>query len=668
MKRRVLLILVAWLFTAIMPLMAEDGSRLWLRYSPGSGADVRVAGKLSPTLRLAQKELTDWWGGGSVTLRRQNDKRLKQDGFAVKRSGDGFQLTSLSDVGLLYAVYYLLRCQATDALPAAEAVENPQYSLRLLNHWDNLDGSVERGYAGRSLWRWSQLPDTISDRYAAYARANASIGINGSVINNVNASPQILTADYLAKVKSLADIFRPYGIKIYLSVNFASPMVIGGLSTADPLDSDVRAWWKAKAKEIYQLIPDFGGFLVKANSEGQPGPCDYGRTHAEGANMLADALKPYKGIVMWRTFVYSPNDADRAKQAYNEFFPLDGEFRDNVILQVKNGPIDFQPREPYTPLFGTMKRTATMPEFQITQEYLGHANHLAYLAPMWREFYDFVSPDTQSAVAGVTNIGDDTNWCGHHLAQANWYAFGRLAWNPSLTSEQIADEWLRQTFTDDNRFVEPVKQMMLSSREAVVNYMMPLGLHHQFAWGHHYGPEPWCEIPGARPDWLPSYYHKADTLGVGFDRTSGGSNAVGQYPDSLARLYDNADSCPDEYILWFHHLPWSHRMKNGRTLWAEMCYKYNAGVDSVRAFQRTWDSVEPYVDAERFAAVRNKLKIQALDAVWWRDACLLYFQTFSCMPIPLELERPVYELENMKRFKLDIDNHQNAPHGFGGGF
>jgi alpha-glucuronidase len=315
-----------------------------------------------------------------------------------------------------------------------------------------------------------------------------------------------------------------------------------------------------------------------------------------------------------------------------------------------------------------MKRTATMPEFQITQEYLGHANHLAYLAPMWREFYDFVSPDTQSAVAGVTNIGDDTNWCGHHLAQANWYAFGRLAWNPSLTSEQIADEWLRQTFTDDNRFVEPVKQMMLSSREAVVNYMMPLGLHHQFAWGHHYGPEPWCEIPGARPDWLPSYYHKADTLGVGFDRTSGGSNAVGQYPDSLARLYDNADSCPEEYILWFHHLPWSHRMKSGRTLWAEMCYKYNAGVDSVRAFQRTWDSVEPYVDAERFAAVRSKLKIQALDAVWWRDACLLYFQTFSRMPIPLELERPVYELENMKRFKLDIDNHQNAPHGFGGGF
>lgn len=668
MKRRVLLILVAWLFTAIMPLRAEDGSRLWLRYSPGSGANVRVAGKLSPTLRLAQKELTDWWGGGSVTLHRQNDKRLKQDGFAVKRDGDGFQLTSPSDVGLLYAVYYLLRCQATDALPAVDAVENPQYSLRLLNHWDNLDGSVERGYAGRSLWKWSQLPDTISDRYAAYARANASIGINGSVINNVNASPQILTADYLAKVKSLADIFRPYGIKIYLSVNFASPMVIGGLPTADPLDSDVRAWWRAKAKEIYRLIPDFGGFLVKANSEGQPGPCDYGRTHAEGANMLADALKPYKGIVMWRTFVYSPNDADRAKQAYNEFFPLDGEFRDNVILQVKNGPIDFQPREPYTPLFGAMKRTATMPEFQITQEYLGHANHLAYLAPMWREFYDFVSPDTQSAVAGVTNIGNDTNWCGHHLAQANWYAFGRLAWNPSLTSEQIADEWLRQTFTDDSRFVEPVKQMMLSSREAVVNYMMPLGLHHQFAWGHHYGPEPWCEIPGARPDWLPSYYHKADTLGIGFDRTSGGSNAVGQYPDSLARLYDNADSCPEEYILWFHHLPWSHRMKSGRTLWAEMCYKYNAGVDSVRAFQRTWDGVEPYVDAERFAAVRGKLKIQALDAVWWRDACLLYFQTFSHMPIPLELERPVYELENMKRFKLDIDNHQNAPHGFGGGF
>jgi alpha-glucuronidase len=664
--RKLLFALAAWLVVALMPLHAEDGSHLWLRYPTGAGADVHITGKQSATLKLAGQELADGWKGGAILLRRQNDKRLKQDGFAVKRSGDGYQLTSPTDIGLLYAAYYLLRCQATGILPTDEVVENPQYELRVLNHWDNLDGSVERGYAGHSLWRWEELPATVSDRYAEYARANASIGINGSVINNVNASPKILSTEYLQKVKVLADIFRPYGIKLFLSVNFASPMVIGGLSTADPLDSNVAAWWKAKTKEIYKLIPDFGGFLVKANSEGQPGPCDYGRSHADGANMLADALKPYSGIVMWRTFVYNPEDADRAKQAYNEFYPLDGKFRSNVILQVKNGPVDFQPREPYTPLFGALKQTATMPEFQITQEYLGHANHLVYLATMWKEFYKFVSPDTQKAVAGVTNIGDDTNWCGHHFGQANWYAFGRLAWNPSLTSEQIADEWLRQTFSTDERFVKPVKQMMMDSREAVVNYMMPLGLHHQFAWGHHYGPEPWCSIPGARPDWLPSYYHKADTLGIGFDRSSSGSGAVQQYPEDLAKLYDNATTCPDEYILWFHHLPWNYTMKSGRTLWDEMCFKYSAGVDSVREFQRVWDGMEPYVDTERFEAVRSKLKIQAKDAVWWRDACLLYFQTMSRKPIPLELERPIYELDNLMKFKLDIDNHQNAPHGYVG--
>lgn len=662
--KRLLLSFVALLFVSLLSMHAEDGSRLWLRYPTGAAGDVRISGKESATLRLARQELSDGWSGGAVTLRRQSDKRLKSDGFAVKRSGDGYLVTSPSDAGLLYAAYYLLRCQATGALPTDEVVENPQYELRVLNHWDNLDGSVERGYAGRSLWKWSQIPDTISERYAQYARANASIGINGSVINNVNASPKILSTEYLQKVKMLADIFRPYGIKLYLSVNFASPMALGGLQTADPLDGNVVAWWKAKAKEIYKLIPDFGGFLVKANSEGQPGPCDYGRTHADGANMLADALKPYGGIVMWRTFVYNPEDPDRAKQAYSEFFPLDGQFRSNVILQVKNGPIDFQPREPYTPLFGALKKTATMPEFQITQEYLGHANHLAYLAPMWKEFYGFVAPDSQKAVAGVTNIGDDTNWCGHHLAQANWYAFGRLAWNPSLSADEIADEWLRQTFSNDNSFVEPVKMMMLESREAVVNYMMPLGLHHQFAWGHHYGPEPWCSIPGARPDWLPSYYHKADTLGIGFDRSSRGSGATAQYPEPLASQYDNPATCPDEYILWFHHLAWDYKMKSGCTLWDEMCYKYNEGVRQVREFQRIWDSVESYVDSERFEAVRGKLKIQALDAVWWRDACLLYFQTFSRRPIPLELERPVFELDDMMRFKLQIDNHQNAPHGF----
>ena len=542
--------------------------------------------------------------------------------------------------------------------------EQPVYDLRILNHWDNPDGTVERGYAGRSLWNWEELPGTLSPRYEAYARANASVGINGTVLNNVNASPQVLATGSLEKVKALADVFRPYGIKVYLSVNFASPIQLGKLDTADPLDKEVIRWWRRKVKEIYTLIPDFGGFLVKANSEGQPGPCDFGRTHAEGANMLADALKPYGGIVMWRAFVYSPTDSDRAKQAYLEFMPLDGQFHDNVIVQIKNGPIDFQPREPYSPLFTAMKQTSMMVEFQITQEYLGFSNHLAYLAPLWEEFFGEVRPDRLKAVAGVANIGTDVNWCGHHFAQANWYAFGRLAWNPSLTSDRIADEWLRQTFTSQPAFVRPVKEMMLQSREAVVNYMMPLGLHHQFAWGHHYGPEPWCSVPGARPDWLPSYYHKADKEGIGFDRSSKGSDAVSQYPDSLRQIYNDEATCPEIYLLWFHHVPWQHQMKSGRTLWGELCHAYDRGVRQVRGFQEVWDSVEPFVDVRRFREVQSKLKIQMRDAVWWKDACLLYFQTFSGMPIPAGIERPVHELEDMKRFRLEISNYECPESGF----
>ena len=560
----------------------------------------------------------------------------------------------------LYAAYHLLRMQETGQnVVEAQTTENPAYNLRILNHWDNMDRTVERGYAGQSLWNWEELPNTLSDRYKEYARANASIGINGTVLNNVNASPKILSAEYLQKVKALADIFRPYGLRVYLSVNFASPMALDSLSTADPLDKEVIRWWKNKVKEIYRIIPDFGGFLVKANSEGQPGPCDFGRTHAEGANMLADALKPYKGIVMWRAFVYSPSDADRAKQAYLEFKPLDGQFRNNVIVQVKNGPIDFQPREPYSPLFGAMQHTPLMAEFQVTQEYLGHSNHLAYLAPMWKEFFEFVAPASLKAVAGVANIGTDANWCGHTFAQANWYAFGRLAWQPSLSSGNIADEWLKQTFgSQPSDISAQLKKMMLDSHEAVVNYMMPLGLHHIFAWGHHYGPEPWCSIPGARPDWLPSYYHRADKQGIGFDRSSKGSNAVAQYPETLAKQYDNIDTCPEEYLLWFHHVPWSHRMKSGRSLWDELCHHYDNGVRQVRDFQKIWDAAEKYIDAERFHEVQSKLKIQARDAVWWKDACLLYFQEFSGMPIPYEIERPIHELKDLQKVHLPISNYE----------
>lgn len=644
-----------------LTLWAEDGSRLWLRQTPVNQASVCCL-VTSPTLTVAREELAALWKGGEVDLQLCADethRRLGKEGYTIRTSEGKTVLEAATEQGLLYATYHLLRLQAEGAdCTRLDIQEKPAFDIRVLNHWDNLDGTIERGYAGRSLWKWEDLTDSVSARYREYARANASVGINGTVLNNVNASPEILSTDYLQKVQKLADVFRPYGIKVYLSVNFASPMKLGGLSTADPLDEEVARWWEEKVQEIYGLIPDFGGFLVKANSEGQPGPCDYGRTHAEGANMLAEALKPYGGIVMWRAFVYSPSDADRAKQAYLEFQPLDGRFRDNVMVQVKNGPIDFQPREPYSPLFGAMPHTPLMVEFQITQEYLGHSNHLAYLATMWKEFYHYVQPSSLKGVAGVVNVGDHVNWCGHDFAQANWYAYGRLAWNPDLSAEEIAREWLAQTFTTDRRFVEPMTQVMMDSREAVVDYMMPLGLHHIFAWGHHYGPEPWCEVPGARPDWLPSYYHQADKEGLGFDRSRSGSDAVSQYPDSLARVFDSLEQCPEEYLLWFHHVNWNQKLRSGRSLWDELCYKYQKGVDEVRAFQRIWKDMQPYVDAERYQAVAERLDIQARDAVWWKDACLEYFRTFSKKKYPEGVEPPVFTLKELKKVKLPISNYE----------
>lgn len=644
-----------------LTLWAEDGSRLWLRQTPVNQASVCCL-VTSPTLAVAREELAALWQGGEVDLQLCADethRRLGKEGYTIRTSEGKTVLEAATEQGLLYATYHLLRLQAEGAdCTRLDIREKPAFDIRVLNHWDNLDGTVERGYAGRSLWKWEELTDSVPVRYREYARANASVGINGTVLNNVNASAGILSAGYLQKVRKLADVFRPYGIRVYLSVNFASPMKLGGLSTADPLNEEVARWWKEKVQEIYGLIPDFGGFLVKANSEGQPGPCDYGRTHAEGANMLAEALKPYGGIVMWRAFVYSPSDADRAKQAYLEFQPLDGRFRDNVMVQVKNGPIDFQPREPYSPLFGAMPHTPLMVEFQITQEYLGHSNHLAYLATMWKEFYRYVQPSSLKGVAGVVNVGDHVNWCGHDFAQANWYAYGRLTWNPDLSAEEIAREWLAQTFTTDRRFVEPMTQVMMDSREAVVDYMMPLGLHHIFAWGHHYGPEPWCEVPGARADWLPSYYHQADKEGLGFDRSRSGSDAVSQYPDSLARVFDSLEQCPEEYLLWFHHVNWNQKLRSGRSLWDELCYKYQKGVDDVRAFQRIWKDMQPYVDAERYQAVAERLDIQARDAVWWKDACLEYFRTFSKKKYPEGVEPPVFTLKELKKVKLPISNYE----------
>ncbi|WP_213279022.1 alpha-glucuronidase [Chryseobacterium indologenes] len=668
------------LFFLVFPLLvfAEDGSQLWLRFPAKNGisADKIISKGSSPTLNIVRKELSRHWQGQAVELRTENkDKNLK-DGYRIVSTPEKIVISAGKEIGLLYGVYHILRLQQTKAdLSHLNTVEKPSYDVRVLDHWDNLDGSIERGYAGRSLWKWEDLPGRISPRYEEYARANASIGINSVVLNNVNASPNMLREDYLKKVKVLADIFRPYGIKVYLSVNFASPKVLGGLQNSDPLNKDVQKWWKDKAAEIYRLIPDFGGFLVKANSEGQPGPQDYGRTHADGANMMADALKPYSGIVMWRAFVYSPSKDDRAKQAYLEFVPLDGKFRDNVIIQIKNGPVDFQPREAFNPLFGALRKTSEMVEFQITQEYLGFSNHLVFLAPLFKETLDSdtysdgqgstiakitdgtLRPSKITAISAVANIGEDTNWTGHHFAQANWYAFGRLAWNHQLSSEQIADEWIKMTFTDDQKFLDPVKEVMLSSRETAVDYMMPLGLHHIFAGGHHYGPEPWGDYKGGRPDWSPVYYHQADAQGLGFNRTKTGSNAVSQYFSPLNERYGNISTCPENLILWFHHVPWDYPMKDGKTLWDELCYTYDSGVKKVRDYQKIWDKMEPYIDKQRFADVQSKLRIQSKDAIWWKDACLLYFQTFSKKPIPYDIERPVHELEDLKKIKLDMGHH-----------
>ena len=704
-------LLILFTTVAIFQLNAEDGSQLWLRFNQTGNNNCKFSGIVAPQnslpyseFQLAWKQMTGAQLKGTniltdsaLVIGTANDKIIRTLGIAkeLKTLGnEGYIIrtihknkktitvvTSLNDNGLLYGVFHLLRLIQTDKFTYnLNIIEKPSYAIRILNHWDNLDGTVERGYAGHSIWKWDELPASISPRYQECARANASIGINAIVLNNVNASPKILSTEYLQKIKAIASVLRVYHIRVYLSINFSSPMQLGGLATADPLNKDVQQWWKNKADEIYRLIPDFGGFLVKANSEGLPGPMDYGRTHVDGANMLADALKPHKGIVMWRAFVYEPGD-DRAKLAYKEFINFDGMFRDNVIIQVKNGPIDFQPREPFNPLFGAMKKTPLMPELQITQEYLGQSNHLVFLSSMWEEFLNtdtycqnsgstiakvtdgtiFASKNT--AIAGVANIGEDANWCGHHFAQANWYAFGRLAWNNHLSSSEVADEWIALTFqTKANKqsassYQLPIKEMLLSSHQTAVDYMMPLGLHHIFAWGHHYGPEPWCDIPGARPDWLPKYYHKADSFGIGFNRTTNGSNAVSQYYSPIKEQLNNPTTCPDKYLLWFHHLPWNYKMKSGHSLWAEMCFTYDKGVNNVRDYQKIWDKAEPFIDEQRFKDVQSKLKIQARDAIWWKDACLLYFQTFSKQPIPYEIERPIYELDSLKTIKLNLKHH-----------
>ncbi|WP_088340323.1 alpha-glucuronidase family glycosyl hydrolase [Robiginitalea sediminis] len=589
------------------------------------------------------------------------------EGFLIKEiktdTGSRTVLTATEDIGILYGVFRLLReLQTNRELDGLHIADFPRIALRMLNHWDNLDRTVERGYAGFSIWNWHTLPGYIDPRYRDYARANASIGINGTVLTNVNANAQALTPAFLKKVQALADLFRPYGIKVYLTARFSAPMELGGLDTADPLDPRVEAWWQGKAREIYGLIPDFGGLLVKANSEGQPGPQNYGRTHLEGANMLARALEPFGGLVIWRAFVYSEADpTDRAKQAFTEFVPFNGEFHPNVRLQVKNGPIDFQPREPIHPLFGAMPDTPMLVEFQITKEYLGFATHLAYLPKLFEEALDTNThwgqgltlgaiaegaPTGKRAggLAGVSNIGTDLNWTGHPFGQADWYGFGRLAWNPSLSSRDIGEEWVRMTIGNDPQVLGPLLEIMLRSREAVVHYMMPLGLHHLFDTGHHYGPGPWVSDL-SRPEWNPVYYHQADSLSIGFDRTATGSNALSQYAPGFARTYSDPETCPEEYLLWFHHLPWDFRMPSGHTLWEALGLKYQEGVDAVRGMLRTWEGLEGSLPKGLYQDVGMRLQIQLKEAIWWKDACMAYFQSHSRLPYPEGMEPPLHSLD-----------------------
>ncbi|MCF4101090.1 alpha-glucuronidase [Gillisia sp. M10.2A] len=609
-----------------------------------------------------------------LSILNSDFEKINEEGYILKKvTYQGKKITIITaktDVGIVYGTFRLLKeIQLHHEISALDIQDSPKIQKRVLNHWDNLDRTVERGYAGFSIWDWHHLPDLIKTEYIDYARANASIGINGTVLTNVNANALVLTEQYITKVKALADVFRPFGIQVYLTARFSAPMEIGGLKTADPLAPEVRAWWSKKTNEIYAEIPDFGGFVVKANSEGQPGPRNYDRSHVDGANMLADALAPHKGIVMWRAFVYSEeNPDDRAKQAYSEFVPVDGDFRENVLLQVKNGAIDFQPREPFHPLFGAMPDTNIMMEFQITQEYLGFSSHLVFLPKMWEEVLNedtfthgenatvakvidgSLSNRKLTGMAGVANIGTEKNWTGHPFGQANWYGFGRLAWDPYLDSKTITKDWLQMTFTNDDGFVTPMAELMIDSREAVVNYMTPLGLHHIMDAGHHYGPGPWIkDMP--RADWTSVYYHKADSLGIGFDRTVSGSDALSQYALQIQKKYDSPETIPQKYLLWFHHLPWNYKMENGQNLWINLASKYQEGVEEVEKMNTTWSKMKPFVDNERFNKVASLLKIQLKEAKWWRDACLLYFQQFSKMELPQFIPTPEHNLEYYQSLK-----------------
>lgn len=700
------------MFCLTFPLRAEDGYDLWLRYTLIPDTQQREAysnsiggwmvENTSPSAEVARRELRAGLEG-MLGHPVEEVKEIKYNGIVIAGTFDAPTLSKLnlrgqaqnlgeegyiirsfrfanqkmtviageSERGMLYGVYHFLRLlQTGQSIEQLSLQQAPKTKVRILNHWDNPDRTIERGYAGFSLWDWHKLPDYIDPRYHDYARANASVGINGTVLTNVNANALILTPPYLEKVAALADVFRPYGIRVYLTARFSAPIEIGGLKTADPLDPQVQQWWRDKVKEVYTYVPDFGGFTVKANSEGQPGPQNYGRNHAEGANMLADALQPFNGIVMWRAFVYDNKvPVDRTKQAYDEFKPLDGKFRANVMVQVKNGPLDFQPREPFHPLFGAMPSTPLMMEFQITQEYLGQATHLVYLGAPFEEVLDAdtyaegegstvgrivdgsLEDHRLSGMAGVANIGNDRNWCGHPMAQSNWYAFGRLSWDHTLSSGQIAEEWIRMSYDNTPEVVTTLKKMMLASREIAVKYMTPLGLHHIMGYNHHYGPAPWIKDK-PRADWTSVYYHRADATGIGFNRSTTGSNALEQYHPEVRKIYNDLKRCPEEYLLWFHHVPWNHPMASGRTLWEELCHQYHAGADSVKWMQAQWNALEGKIDDDRFQQVKTFLHIQQKEAVWWRDACLSYFQTFSKQPIPKGLEEPARTLEYYKSLEF----------------
>lgn len=621
---------------------------------PYSKIEIEDADYIEQTLKdefLVYKKQSN--GTKKIVCKVVSDKSIQYDGFKISLINEGIAISSNQPQGLLYGFFHLVRLYQQSKEPdLKEFTSNPRNKVRMINHWDNFDGSVERGYAGKSLFFNNDEFRLQDERFRQYAKMLASVGVNALTINNVNVHQKesyFITDSYIREIKHLADIFRSYGLVLYLSVNYAAPMEVDWLETADPLDEDVRNFWKKTAELIYKHIPYFGGFVVKADSENRPGPFTYGRTHADGANMLGEALAPFDGKVFWRCFVYDNHQdwrnrkTDRARAAYDHFEPMDGEFADNVVLQIKNGPMDFQVREAVSPLFGALKKTNQALEFQIAQEYTGQQKHICYLVPMWKEVLKFNTfadgkdttvqdvlvnyPDnpTTNGIVAVVNTGMAENWTGHKLAQANLYGYGRLIWDPNLTSEQIAAEWISATYNLSREGMDTLKEMLLTSWETYENYTSPLGIGWMVQPNHHYSPS----VEGYEFD-MWGTYHYSDRNGLGVDRTvATGTGYTSQYYTENFEMYEDVETCPDELLLFFHHLPYEHKLKNGSSLIQHIYDKHFEGYDRVVEYQNKWKSLKNEVDKDSYENVKILLEEQLRSAREWRDQINTYYYRHS---------------------------------------